>query len=166
MCTAPGEQRKLYFADDHIATDATTTNPFATMDKEQAYYWDIWITGFGFEAIGKLLEGPDHLMFNGQTRQYLNLSALSLMGYGPAAMTKEYETIDLYALSILGGEEASSRSIYRAKSLPADVTITANTWWLLRNTWKPSWQAYKMVKKFKKDPLGCGEELEVLRTKV
>ena len=79
------------------------------------------------------------------------MSALSRMGYGPAAMAKEYETIDLYAASILGGEEAS-RSIYRAESLPADVTF-GNAWWLLRKLWKPSFRAYKMTKRFVKSRL-------------
>lgn len=41
MLTAPGEPRRLYF-DYHIASDATTTNPFTTMDKassdDSAYF--------------------------------------------------------------------------------------------------------------------------------
>lgn len=161
MKTAPGEPRRLYF-DYHIASDATTINPFMTIHKEA--YWDIWCVGFGFEEIGKLPEDPNYLMFNGQTRQYLNVSALSCIGYDAAVMAKEYATIDLYAASILGGDEAS-RDIYKAGEKPADVTFS-NAWWLLKTAWSPTMQFYGMTKKFKKNPLQCAEELQGLRDKV
>jgi len=157
MLTAPGEPRVLYF-DFHIASDATTTHPFTTMDLDA--YWDVWTAATGFQDIGKLPDDRDHLFFNGLTRQYMNVSALSRLGYGPAAMAKEYETIDLYAASILKGDEAINPK-YKAQRLPGDVTF-ANAWWLLCNTFQPLCHSYSTIKKFRKSPAQCGKRLTVL----
>jgi len=124
-------------------------------------YWDVWTHGFGCQNIGKLPENRDHLVFNGQTRQYMNVSALSRLGYGPEAMAKEYEMMDMYAASILRGDEAKSHK-YKAERLPEDVTFS-NAWWLMRQV--PAFHMYKMFRKFKHHPIECGEELTVLRTK-
>ena len=93
MLTAPGEPRVLYF-DYHIASDATTTHPFTHMDLDA--YWEVWTVLFGWD-IGKLPDDRNHLFFNGHTRQYINMSAMTRLGYGPKSMAKEYESIDLYA---------------------------------------------------------------------
>ena len=159
MLTGPNERRVLYF-DFHIASDATTTQPFTHMDLDA--YWHVWTKATGFQNIGKLPDdGGDHLFFNGQTRQYINVSATSRLGYGPARMAKEYELIDPYAASILRGDEAKNRK-YKAKRLPADVSFR-NAWRLLRRI--PLWHMYKLNKKFKRNPAQCGKELKVLLAK-
>jgi pyruvate,water dikinase len=158
MLTAPGEPRVLYF-DFHIASDATTIHPFTHMDLNAC--WDVWTMATGFQGIGKPPDDREHLLFNGASRQYINVSASSLLGYGTAAMASEYEMIDLYAASILKGDEAMSDR-YKAAKLPADVTF-GNAWRLFRRA--PLFHAWRMVKKFKKNPVQCGEELTVLRTR-
>lgn len=158
MMTAPGEPRNLYF-DFHIASDATTTAPFTTMDLHA--YWDVWTLATGCPSIPTPPDDPDHFFFNGQTRQYINVSATSRLGYDSAAMGKEYEMIDLYAASILKGDDIKNRN-YKAEKLPADVTW-GNAWWMLRQV--PMWHLYSMYGKFKKSPVQCSEELTVLRDK-
>jgi len=158
MLTAPGEPRVLYF-DYHIASDATTIQPFTHMDLDA--YWDVWTKGMGWAGIGKLPDDRDHLMFNGQTRQYINVSLCSKLGYGCPAMAKEYETIDAYAGSILSGDEAKSEK-YNAAKWPKDATF-GNTWWLMRQV--PMFHMYSTIKRFKNNPEQCGEELKVLWAK-
>ncbi|KNC79273.1 hypothetical protein, variant [Sphaeroforma arctica JP610] len=158
MLTKPGEPRRLYF-DFHIASDATTIHPFTHMDLDA--YWEVWTKATGFGDISHPPDDSgDHLFFNGATRQYINVSATSRLGYSPSTMTKEYEQIDLYAASILKGKEATNPK-YKADKLPDDVTF-ANAWWLFRRM--PLWHMYIMKNKFKANPVQCGSELRLLLT--
>ncbi len=78
MMTEPGAKRRLYF-DINVLSEATTTNPFSTMDMD--LYCNISsaaLFGVSFdEARTKNLsiftEGdPNALLYNGMTRQYAN----------------------------------------------------------------------------------------------
>jgi len=70
MMTPPGNPRVLYY-DYNIASEATTTSPFTHMDLQ--VYSDLFGIFLGCPDL-KISEDPRMLIFNGATRQFMNMS--------------------------------------------------------------------------------------------
>ena len=94
MMTRPGEVRTLYF-DCNVMSEATTTHPFTRMDLDFYCKTATSLCGVSFqqaETAGvKLFSDTDPRMplYNGQTRQYLNMSwAFSLPFVTPDYVSK------------------------------------------------------------------------------
>lgn len=157
LITNPGEPRLLYF-DGNIASEATTMSPFTHMDMD--LYMRAAALSMGAPGLTELPRDRHHLFFAGQTRQYLNVSAMLRLPFCTMErFAKEYAMIDPYAASIMRGDDCDAKK-YRARSWPADVTLS-NAWWLLRQV--PVHRMYTAYSEFTRDPVGSGEKMKQLR---
>jgi pyruvate,water dikinase len=156
MLTKPGEPRFLYY-DPNIASEATTISAFTHMDLTA--YMELAAVSMGIGELS-LPRGPNHLYFDGATRQYLNLSHMfRIPGCSPEGLAKEMDLVDPYLASIFRGDECS-KAKYKSARLPPDCTFR-NTWSLLRKI--PVRRMMKQYNKFKKDPIRSNLELQDLR---
>ena len=78
MMTGPGENRKLYF-DYNIISEATTTNPFTTLDLDFYNKVPGAVLGISFQVAEEMgwqmfSDNADMMLFNSSTRQYMNMS--------------------------------------------------------------------------------------------
>jgi len=158
MLSKPGEPRVLYY-DWNIASEATTTSPFTHMDI--AAYVELVGLSMGIKNL-TLPDDPNQLVFNGATRQYVNLSHCFRLPFcTPEAIGKEMELMDAYLASIFKGDECSAAR-YKSARLPPDCTLR-NAWSLFRKF--PVGRMMSMYNKFKKDPIRSNSELQDLKTR-
>ena len=156
MMTKPGEQRVLYM-DGNIMSEATTTNPFTTMDLDFFCKFVVFLMGVNVDEMEKknitlYSESPSMPMFNSSTRQYANMS-LCFKYFSPETFAKMIEMIDPYSASIFKSTDCE-RTKYRTKKLPKGCGIM-DAYRVMREF--PLRTMRKTGKKFKKDPATAKE---------
>ncbi|VEU40050.1 unnamed protein product [Pseudo-nitzschia multistriata] len=164
MATAPREARRLYF-DTNIASEATTTKPFSRLDMD---FWNKATTammGVSFGdaekrkvAIFSEARDAEVLLFNGPTRQYLNLG-VALNYASKESMAEFFEMMDPYLASIMTSKDCDEKAYRTGKWIPKGV----NPWsaYKLLSTF-PIWEFYTKGKKYAKDPKGSIEKYRVI----
>jgi len=158
MMTKPGEKRKLYW-DFNIASEATTTTPFTTLDNDFYIKCCIALCGITFaEAKKKDFKimseiDPDQLMYAGRTRQYFNLGFV-FKYTNCEKLADGTEFVDPYVSSLFKSKDLDKESYegYKTKHWRPDG-------WTLRAAIKffktfPVMELYKRSVKYSKDPKG------------
>lgn len=148
MMTPPGNPRVLYY-DYNIASEATTTSPFTHMDLQ--VYSDLFGIFLSCPDL-KISEDPRMLIFNGATRQFMNMSHVGKF-IKLSRLASTFETLDPYLASIFRSDDCNKCN-YGTKRLPKEINC-CSALSMLRKV--PFWTMYKNTNKFS-DPLKGKEE--------
>jgi len=160
MITPPGARRVLYY-DYNIVSDATTTSPFTRLD--MAVYSDF--TGIIIACMKqggsefKFPEDPGQLMFNGQSRQFVNMSH-GFRFTGPKELAKHMDLLDPYLASVLRSSNCDARR-YKSARLPPEVSCCAAIRFCRTLPIRKLWS---LLKKWKRQPAETkAEYIKVVR---
>jgi len=157
MMTKPGEKRLLYF-DSNVATEATTTSPFTTMDLDcfNSFFTSMIYGGsFGDEEVKKYSfysnkTKPTSALYNGSTRQYYSLNwVLGLLS--GESFAKMMDGMDPYLASILRSKDYDSEK-YQTCWMPKGIPFKS-----LKALTSYTFKYAKIAKKFREDPKGAKE---------
>mmetsp|Transcript_61201 Transcript_61201/g.72659 ORF Transcript_61201/g.72659 Transcript_61201/m.72659 type:complete len:985 (+) Transcript_61201:104-3058(+) len=146
MMTAPGERRVLYY-DFNIASEATTTSPFTTMDMDLYCALNNIVLSIDIGEAHPIPPNPKMLMFRASTRQYFNLSMV-LKLTSTKSMAKQSAMLDPYLESLFLSQDCD-RKKYRCKKLPKEINFR-NAWWYFRKF--PFFRYYRIGKKYISNP--------------
>ena len=146
MMTERGEPRTLYY-DFNIASEATTTTPFTSMDLELFKRMTCMFNGMGYDH-DLMPSGRSHLpLFSGLTREYANLGFF-FRYVKSDKLADLLLTIDPYLADLFRSTDCDEKR-YRMRRLPGDVGIRRG-WAILRDV--PLRRMYGLMGKFARDP--------------